>query len=495
MTRAALRASDVGAHSWRRALFVVITAALGSQACAVHPLTQRPRIVALSERQERIVGRAALGELQASNRFFDSGAAAELVAEIGQQLALVAPGPAFPYTFHLLDSVEVNAFALPGGIVVVTRGLLLLCNDVDELAGVLAHEIAHVAARHASTRLVWSVPTELLAGLLRATVGAVRSDWGAALGEGLAGTLLGPYQRDQERDADRFGVAVAASAGFDPLGLARALRRIEASRAARGASEPRPTATHPTMELRVELIQSLAAQMTRGPQASRVELAPALDGMVVGHDSSQAALHGEVGVLPEHEVAFTLPQGWIHLVGERGLTSVAPKGGGVLRLRARSAAQARSMQETLRAEPNLVALENVAAPEGAQLHRALLRHDETGAVSRWYWLARGEVVFELSGDWRRDDDARLAPLAERVLGSVRVASAAELAAVEILRVRLDAAREGEGWDELLARTGTAWTRDEVALYNGMTRGAPLEPGRLLKLARREPLLTPRSPSP
>jgi len=143
------------------------------------------------------------------------------VAGVGKRLGAAARGPKYPYTFSIANYRELNAFALPGGPVWINRGILHTARSESQLAGVLAHEIAHVAERHAASQITKQLVTNGFLGLLGAVLGngpgaARTAQAGARV---LAGGYMLKFSRDDERDADRVGLQIMQRAGWDPRGL------------------------------------------------------------------------------------------------------------------------------------------------------------------------------------------------------------------------------------------------------------------------------------
>jgi beta-barrel assembly-enhancing protease len=165
-----------------------------------------------------------------------------------------ADGGAFPYTFTLVRDKTVNAFALPGGPTFVQTGLLLAAENEAQLAGVLAHEISHVALRHGTHQATKSMGIQLAAGLLGAGVGG-----GSMLGQltqaGIAfgaNSVLLKHSRDAERQADLLGAEIVAGAGYNPIEMARFFEKLEAEGGARG---PQFLSDHPNPGNRVRYIE------------------------------------------------------------------------------------------------------------------------------------------------------------------------------------------------------------------------------------------------
>jgi len=176
-----------------------------------------------SKESERETGKQIYQRLKSKDALYQSDTYTRYVNNIGRRLAIYSDWNQVEYTFSILRSFRVNAFALPGGYVFVTRGLLKEVQDEAELAGILAHEVAHVAARHHAKRKQMQIASLMAAAAMAPAGGA-----GAVQGGLMAGQMaqLG-YSRQHEREADRLGMEYATRAGYDPRGIIRFLRTLK----------------------------------------------------------------------------------------------------------------------------------------------------------------------------------------------------------------------------------------------------------------------------
>ena len=247
-----------------------------------------------------------------------AGPQASYVQQVGSNIAvqsgLANSREAFDIT--LLNSSVNNAFAVPGGYVYVTRQLVTLMNNEAELAGVLGHEVGHVAARHSAQRQQRAQRNQLL-GILGAVVG------GAVLGspelaqgaQQLSQMATLKYSRNQELQADQLGVQYLSSAGYDPHAMASVLQslaaqnQLDAQLQGRGnATLPTWASTHPDPASRVQNALTLA-----GNGAGRTErntFLNRIDGLVYGDDPSQGVIEGSQFIHPDLRLSFTAPQGF-----------------------------------------------------------------------------------------------------------------------------------------------------------------------------------------
>jgi predicted Zn-dependent protease len=253
----------------RRLRALTLTAAL-----ALRPAAAAAALVLISVPEEVSMGRRAQSAMLAATPRLPSSEIQAYVRELGRRLASAAGGPGFSYSFDVANLAEVNALALPGGHVWVYRGALAVARSESELAGVLAHEVAHVverhAARQASTAMVASVGLELLSALLGNTGGAVTSGWAA---HALTGSVFLGFSRDDELVADREGTRILRRAGWDPQGLAAFLE------GARATARKNPTAlevffsTHPATDDRIAALRRASAAATHASRRDSAEFA------------------------------------------------------------------------------------------------------------------------------------------------------------------------------------------------------------------------------
>ncbi len=207
--------------------------------CAINPVSGRPDLILTSKATEQSLGDQEAAKVKATMGLVEDRKLVEYVNAVGARLAAQTDSEGFDFHFHVVNMKEPNAFALPGGNVYVSRGILALANSEDELAGVIGHEIAHVVGRHTGGRITLGAPLKIVTGIGAATTGIVSPMLGNLIGGigGLTeGLLLSPYDRQQERDADRYGIELAAAAGWDPAALSSILRDLEREETLAGKS-------------------------------------------------------------------------------------------------------------------------------------------------------------------------------------------------------------------------------------------------------------------
>ena len=265
-------------------------------------------------------------------------AAEALLNEALAKLAVASDSPGEAYKVTLLNSPAVNAFALPGGNLYVTRGLLALANDTSEIAAVMAHEIAHISAKHAAQR----AEHERKAALVSRVVSEVLEKplEGNKI-QALEQIRLASFSRQQELDADKIGVQTIARAGFDPYGASRFLaslgRSTELNASIFGQKSSSGTdflATHPATPERVSQAVAIARQFGSPGigETQRARYRQAIAGLPFGDTANDGMIRGHSFVHPKLGFAITAPDGYSLENSRKALLGVTSEGDGALRL-------------------------------------------------------------------------------------------------------------------------------------------------------------------
>ena len=470
--------------------------------CAVNPVTGRPEMVLMSTEQEKKIGAEAAQMVATEMGFLDSPVLSEYVAAVGQRLAQHSPRQDVTYSFRVVEMKEPNAFALPAGHIYVSRGLLALTNSEEELAGVIGHEIGHVAARHAVQRQTRAAGLGILA-LPGALVGAVLAPAGNVINAPVAilgGGLLASYSRGQERQADEVGQQLSAEAGIDPIGIAVFLHALERATVGPGgeARQPGFFDSHPSTPERVAAAKARAKKSDWTPQpgvaADRAELLSKLDGLLVGDDPAEGVFQENLFLHPDMGFAIRFPGGWREINSARSAGAVAPGHDGTFVLElsgsgtdAREAANA-DLQK-LAEERSVVVVESGPTKVGSlsafRAHALVDTRDGTMPLEI-SWVAFEGTVYRLTGLAAAGRFDAYQPLFRRAAGSFRPIAQSERDSIQATRLRVVRARAGETLARLSARTGSTWTPREIAVANGLAENAALAAGQLVKVALPEP---------
>lgn len=286
----------------------------GAGACATNPVTGQRELALMSEEQEIQLGREADAEIRQSMGVYNDPELQRYVQEVGLGLARASERPHLPWSFAVVDSPAINAFALPGGFIYLTRGILPYLGSEAEMAGVLGHEIGHVTARHSVSQYSRQAAAGLGLGVLGIFVPEVQQ--AAPLAEVGLGALFLKYGRDDEREADRLGARYTAMSGWDPAGVAGMLNTLarldEASGSRRGV--PNWLSTHPAPADRVQEVQTFIADARAAHPGATTTNKPAylaqIDGIVFGDSPEKGIVRGSTFEHRDLRFALRFPEGW-----------------------------------------------------------------------------------------------------------------------------------------------------------------------------------------
>jgi predicted Zn-dependent protease len=284
--------------------------------CARNPVTGRREIVLVSESQELLLGRESDVQVAEEYGVVEQPELQSYIRSVGGKLAAVSHRPALEWRFTVVDSPVVNAFAIPGGYIYFTRGILAYLNTEAELAGVMGHEITHVTARHSVRQITRSQLTQLGLG-----VGSILSPTFGQFGniaESALGLMFLRFSRDDEREADRIGVEYTARAGYDPRQVSNffeVLRRM--SEAEDRETIPGWLSTHPDPPERVASTLAMGQEWIETLNLSEAQLIVnrddhlrKLDGMMFGDNPREGFSDGRRFYHPDLAFQLVFPPDW-----------------------------------------------------------------------------------------------------------------------------------------------------------------------------------------
>ena len=282
-------------------------------ACATNPVTGKRELVFMSEQQEIALGVQADPSIVGQYGLYTDEALQKYIEDLGQRMVPVSDRPKLEFHFRLLDDPVVNAFALPGGYIYITRGILAYLNDESGLAGVMGHEIGHVTARHGVQQ--YTQQTLLSGGLV---LGAILSpEMGRYMDVASVGAqlLLLKNGRDDERQSDQLGVQYATKIGYDTQGMAEFFRTLDNLSGGKEGRLPEWTSTHPDPGARYETVSALSkrwqSQVGRLPyKRDRESFLNRIDGIIFGDDPRKGYRESDHFYHPELKFEFSIPRGW-----------------------------------------------------------------------------------------------------------------------------------------------------------------------------------------
>lgn len=493
---------------------LLLAAPLFLSACAsqvINPVTGRTELSVMDEAAEIKEGAKAHEDVLKEYGVYADPRLQAYVNGVGQKLAAQSHRANLKWTFTVLDSPEVNAFALPGGYVYITRGIMAYLESEAELAGVIGHEIGHVTARHGAQRATRQQAAGI--GVMAASVlGAVLEAGGipgagnlaSQVSQTAAAGYIASYSRDQESQADQLGAEYLSRNRYDPqnmIDVIQVLKRQEQFAADRAKAEGKPApsgaswlASHPANDKRLADIQAYAARYKEQSgygDDGRARYLQAIAGMTFGDSAEQGLVRGRNFYHEELGIALTAPAGWKIQNAPEAITMINGAGDAALVVRLVPPKAGSSHEEVIR---------NVLKPvdgrtERRSLHGLTATHFAgtvrtqqgqsrnvaltlvTGPGDRNYWLQQAAK----SNDARQRAQAALA----EAEGSFRAMTAADKAAARAWSVQ--AAPYPSGGFAELARASplpAASAEAQLKLMNGVYGGgAEPKVGEMVKVVR------------
>jgi len=481
--------NKVFALTRRRA--AVVAALLFATACATNPVTGKRELSLMSETQEIQIGQEQDAQVRKEMGVYSDRALQQYVNDVGLRLAQVSQRPNLPWHFTIVDVPAINAFALPGGYIYITRGILPFLQSEAEMAGVLGHEIGHVNARHSARQYSRSTASEL--GLLVGAIFVPQTRPFAQLGESGLGLLMLKNSRDDELEADSLGAKYAAQAGWDPDALPQmltTLARIEEASDDKGV--PNWMQTHPVAEDRVEKVQLAVREAEAGATKFTVDrdgYLKRVDGLVYGDNPDQGVVRGGTFLHANLRFAIEFPPGWDVTNGQSQVVAKEPGENRVMllqvlqrpigrtiqdvALRAMEGAGFRAMQGGRTTINGLDAFVGTYAGSLQDLGRVQVRaahiiHDRT--------------VFLVAGIAPDASYANVEPAFIKAIDSFRPMTRAEAENIRPNRIDLYTARQGDTWQGIAERAGKGVIKaSTLAIMNGHAVNDQPRPGERLKI--------------
>lgn len=324
--------------------FLIVTAALLLGGCATNPVSGQQDFVMMSEQQEIALGRSSDAQVRKQYKVYDNPALQSYVNRVGQSIAKHSHRPNLNYHFTVLDSPEVNAFALPGGYVYITRGIMAYLNSEAELAAVLGHEIGHVTARHGVRQQSAAQAANIGISLASIFVPELNTQIGQNLSNLFGGALLSGYGREHELEADRLGAQYLARTDYDPQAMIRVigvLKNQEAFDAVVAKQEGREPshyhgtfASHPDNDTRLQQVVAEASHLSVvNPVENKSEFLKETDGLAFEDSIDEGIVRNNKFMHPALGIALTFPPEWSVKNSSTQLIALSPNSDATIQLK------------------------------------------------------------------------------------------------------------------------------------------------------------------
>ncbi|MGZ5133806.1 MAG: M48 family metalloprotease [Flavitalea sp.] len=465
--------------------------------CATNPVTGKKQVVLMSEAQEIAMGKEADPQIIAQFGLYENKALQAFITEKGKQMAAISHRPQLDYQFRVVDSDVLNAFAVPGGYVYFTRGIMAHFNNEAEFAGVLGHEIGHIAARHSVEQQRNAILGQI--GIIAGVVIAPDlAQFAETASQGL-GLLLLKFGRDAERESDRLGVEYSSKIGYDATEMAGFFQTLERKGAGTGQEElPGFLSTHPNPGDRFVTVGKLAAEWKQklnlsNPQVNRNTYLKRIEGLIYGEDPKQGYLENGVFYHPELKFQFSVPANWNYQNTPQQV-QLAPKDGKALMMMtlakgtslqeaANGFVQQNSLQVLDSKDVNVNGLSALAVMADVRPQEGQQQQQPIRTVS--YFIQYGQLIYLLLGVSGTVEFSNYLPYFTSAQQSFRQLTDPAKINKKPERVQLKTIRNATTLEQAFRDNRVDAKRlEEMAILNGMKLTERLEAGTIIKVIER-----------
>jgi predicted Zn-dependent protease len=466
-----------------RLALLLVPALLGG--CTLNPATGGHQLNFYGEESEIEMGREADAEIVASVGLYDDPLLQAYIQDLGMEIAASSERPNLPWSFKLLDDPSVNAFALPGGFVYVTRGLMTHLDSEAELAATIGHEVGHVTARHGVNQM----SKQILASVGLGVAAVLNEDiaaWAFAGEIGLSLLFL-HYSRDDERQADDLGLRYAVRSGYDPNQMPELFRTLDAVSKVEGAgSLPNWLSTHPDPGSRRKRIEDQVAQLEgdfSGAKVERDSYLERLDGMVFGDDPREGFFEGNAFKHPGLKFRIDFPDDWETANQEDSVSAHNPGGNALVQVELSDKGSREQAEEEFFSEDGVSrdrSWENRVHGLPASWSRFEYEQEDQSLRGTVAFVEHGGSIFQVlaladAGSWSEQRETL-----EQTIGSFARLDDPKALNVRASRVRVIRLKEDMTVEQFAKEFPSDAPVETVALINHVQPGGTLKKGRLAK---------------
>ncbi len=470
-------------------------------ACAVNPVTGKQDLALMSEQDEIALGKKTHQQVLQQYRVYDNPALQSYVRMIGNRLAKSSHRSQLEYHFTVLDSKEVNAFALPGGYIYITRGLMAYLNSEAELAAVLGHEIGHVTARH-SVRQYSAQQLTGISVLLGSLFIPGMDQAGSQLMQTFGAAILRGYGREHELEADKLGAEYLARTNYDPgamldvIGVLKDQEVFERDKARTEGREPNVYhgvfATHPDNDTRLQQVVSSANTLAKAGSVNYVgheEYMSYIDNVVFGDSPKEGIQRGADFFHLDLDFAMTFPSGWNVTNMPDRLVMVDPEKQAILQLFAKNIDRSLTPRQFMIERLGVTNLDNESALliNGLDSHSGIsvMKTDSGPRPVRFTVVYHGNYAFVFAGMTPSPGlMTRFDPVFQQTAGTFHQMTAAERDKAQPMTIQVIEADNDSSYESLSSQSVIEVDSEaQLRLLNGHYPDGEPNAGELIKIVR------------
>jgi predicted Zn-dependent protease len=461
--------------------------------CALNPVTGKKQLVFMSEEQEIAMGKDADPQIVAQYGLYENKQLQDFITQKGKDMAAISHRPNLNYEFKILDSEVLNAFAVPGGYVYFTRGIMAHFNNEAEFAGVLGHEIGHITARHSVSQQTKAVLGQV--GLIGSMILVPQvAEFAEPLSQGL-GLLFLKFGRDAERQSDELGVEYSSKIGYDAKEMAGFFNTLERkSSGTEGGELPDFLSTHPNPGSRNTAVMNLSVEWKNklklnNPSINRDSYLRKIEGLVYGEDPRQGFLENNVFYHPELKFEFPTPQGWNYQNTPQRV-QLAPKGGkAILMMTLAGGTNLQSAAEKSIADYNLRVIESVTVKINGLNAISILADvkpkegkEDSNVRTLSYLIAHNNAIYHILGASSIADFNTYSAYFSQSMKNFKELKDIDKLNKKAERIRIKTVPKTGTLKQVLGNYKVSESRmDELSILNGMQLTDRVQQGSLIKI--------------
>ncbi len=463
--------------------------------CATNPVTGKKQMVLMSEEQEIAMGQEADPQIVAEFGLYPDSSIQRFIRDRGQAMARLSHRPNLNWTFRVLDSDQINAFATPGGFVYFTRGIMGYMNDEAQFAGVLGHEIGHVTARHSVSQMTKATLSQI--GLIAAIIAAPElAQFAESASQGLQLLML-KYSRDAEMESDALGVEYSSKAGYDAKEMAKFFQTLDREMTSKSNSRlPEFMSTHPDPGNRFSRVTKLAqdwqkANPTKQLIVNRNGYLKTIENIVYGEDPRQGFRENGVFYHPDLRFQFNTPAGWQYQNSPTRVAFAPSDGTAMLFLSmgqgntpqaaAQALVQGANLQVSESREISVNGLPALALV-GTQVQQNQQGQSVAGVQVLAYFIQHNNIVYQFAGVSAPQNFQQYAQLFQSYMQSFRTLTDPAKINIKPERITLQSVPRNMTFQQALGSWNIPTSRyEELAILNGMQVNQSVAAGTMIKI--------------
>ena len=461
----------------------VIALAAFAAGCATNPVTGRSELALISEGQEIQMGQQYAEEVKAAYGLYDNAGVQAYVNRLGMQIARASERPQIPWQFNVIDDAAVNAFALPGGPVFITRGILTHMNSEAELVSVLGHEIGHITARHSVSQMSQAQLANLglgIGSIFSSTIANVSGIASAGLS-----VLFLKYGRDAEKQSDELGFKYMVNANYDPREMASMFRTLQRTGGSAEGRLPEWLSTHPNPENReqavAQRIDSLG-RSTQGMTVDREEFIRYIGGMTYGVNPREGFFRNNLFLHPDLRFQLQFPEGWQVQNTKQAVAAMSPNQDAMLQMTLGQGSPEQAAQQFFNQQgmqSSNVSRNSVnGMPAVSGYFQATTEQGTLRGIG--VWLQHGNATYQLLGYTPAQAFGQYDRVFQQSISSFREVTDPAVLNVQPAKVELVRVPRTMTVAEFNRQFPSSVPVEQIAIINGVDAGGSLQGGTMAK---------------